>query len=181
MHWVVRGRRGDSTGTLEVDGRLYEVILGRAGVVPGSEKREGDGATPAGLWRVVEGFYRADRVARPVCEAGQMIWRPLTKEDGWCDAPQDARYNQWVPTGYPASHEDMMRADCAYDYILVLNHNGAGGSGPVVAGAGSAIFVHIWRPGATHTAGCVALHPDDFEMLADAVCLGGVVEVIRRD
>lgn len=176
MHWVVRGRREAADGTLAVGERLYEVLLGRAGVVPAAEKREGDWATPAGSWRVVAGWYRADRVARPVT-AEEMVWRPITPEDGWCDAPHDPRYNQWVPVGYGASHEVMARPDCAYDYVLVLDHNGAGGSGPVVAGAGSAIFVHLWRPDAPCTAGCVALRCGDMEELLEEVCVGGVVEV----
>ena len=33
-------------------------------------KREGDGATPAGAWRLMGGGYRADRLQRPLLLSG---------------------------------------------------------------------------------------------------------------
>lgn len=153
----------------EWHGRKLACRIGRSGVLPAEVKREGDGATPLGRWQVLYGFYRADRVAKP---KGKLLWVPLTERDGWCDAAGDALYNQWVPAGYGASHEVMWREDAAYDYVVVLNHNQ-----PPVAGMGSAVFLHVWREGATHTAGCVALKADDLAPILDELALGDAVVI----
>lgn len=47
--------------------------------------------------------------------------------------------------------------DDIYDVIVVLGHNDE----PPVAGAGSAIFLHIARPDYAPTAGCAALRRED--------------------
>jgi L,D-peptidoglycan transpeptidase YkuD (ErfK/YbiS/YcfS/YnhG family) len=47
----------------------------------------------------------------------------------------------------------MLRPDGLYRHGIVVEYN----SRPVVAGKGSAIFVHIWRGAGEPTAGCVAL------------------------
>ena len=46
-----------------------------------------------------------------------------------------------------------MRADHLYDLVIVLGYNDR----PRVKGRGSAIFVHLARPGLAPTAGCVAV------------------------
>jgi L,D-peptidoglycan transpeptidase YkuD (ErfK/YbiS/YcfS/YnhG family) len=46
----------------------------------------------------------------------------------------------------------MRRGDGLYDLCAVTDHN----TDPVVPGAGSAIFVHVWRRPRFPTAGCVA-------------------------
>lgn len=153
------------------NGREVDCVVGRSGVLPAADKREGDGATPLGRWQVLYGFYRADRVAKP---NGKMLWTALTQRDGWCDGMGDALYNQWVPAGYGASHEAMWREDTAYDYVVVLNHNQ-----PPVDGMGSAVFLHVWREGAVHTAGCVALKAADLAAVVDEMGLGDAVVVER--
>src|SRR5262245_43476871 len=120
--------------------------LGRAGsrVV----KREGDGATPIGRWRVGEVFYRMDRLRRP---RTQLPVRPLRRLDGWCDAVGDRNYNRPVRHPYAASAEKLWRSDSLYDLILTLNHN----TRPRVQGHGSAIFLHVAGPGYPTTAACI--------------------------
>lgn len=125
----------------------FRCAVGRGGIV--TAKREGDGGTPAGAWPLREVFYRADRVARPVTS---LPVRALTPADGWCDWPADARYNRPVQLPYPARSEQLWRGDHQYDIIVVVGYNDA----PVVPGKGSAIFLHLARPGYTGTAGCVA-------------------------
>ena len=129
-------------------GRLaFRCALGRTGIRV--DKREGDGATPAGVFPLREVLYRADRVARP---ATALPVRPLEPHDGWCDAPTDARYNRLVRLPYGASAEQLWRADRLYDLIVVVGYNDA----PVVPGKGSAIFLHVARANYAPTAGCVA-------------------------
>jgi L,D-peptidoglycan transpeptidase YkuD (ErfK/YbiS/YcfS/YnhG family) len=126
--------------------------VGRAGIA--TDKREGDGATPAGAFALREVLYRTDRAAPPPTS---LTLRPLDPADGWCDAPGDANYNQRVRLPYRASAETLWRADAVYDVIVVLGYNDA----PVIAGNGSAIFLHLAQPDFAPTEGCIALGRDD--------------------
>jgi len=123
---------------------------GRSGVIPAAAKREGDGATPSGLLRLVRVLYRADRIKPPACA---VPLEPIGPQDGWCDDPADPAYNKPVRLPYPASHEELWRADHVYDVIGVLDWN----LSPVTPGCGSAIFFHVATPDYAPTAGCVAL------------------------
>jgi L,D-peptidoglycan transpeptidase YkuD (ErfK/YbiS/YcfS/YnhG family) len=136
------------------EGRLYwsrgsaAAAVGRAGVK--ADKREGDGATPAGTYPLVSVLYRKDRVNPPT---SHLPVRPLAPNDGWVDAPSDARYNRLVELPYPASAEEMWREDGLYDVLVVIGYN----LEPVIPGAGSAIFLHVASPDFAPTAGCVAV------------------------
>ena len=131
------------------DGRqVIACALGRNGVT--CEGREGDGATPAGLYPLRRVLYRADRMARP---KGGLPAAPIGLRDGWCDAPGDPAYNRPVRLPYAASAEALRRRDGLYDLVVVIGHNDA----PPVAGLGSAIFLHVARPGLGPTLGCIAL------------------------
>lgn len=113
-------------------------------------KREGDGATPMGLFTLCEVLYRPDRVRRP--RAGLPV-RATRPSDGWCDDARDGNYNRKVRLPYAASAETLWRDDRMYDVIVVLDHNRR----PRAKGRGSAIFIHVARPGYAPTAGCIAL------------------------
>jgi L,D-peptidoglycan transpeptidase YkuD (ErfK/YbiS/YcfS/YnhG family) len=141
-----------STGWASFCGRNWRCALGATGVR--IDKREGDGATPAGRFALRRVLYRADRIARPVCG---LPLAALTPSDGWCDDPADVAYNRAVTLPYPASCERLWRSDTVYDLIVVLGHN----DNPPVSGAGSAIFIHCARPDFGPTEGCVAFAADD--------------------
>ena len=143
----------DDRWTARWAGESHPCAVGRSGVVAAAEKREGDGASPAGAWPMRRLLYRADRLAQP--ETGLPV-AAIAEDDGWCDDPQDGAYNQPVQLPYAASHERLWRDDEIYDLIVVLGHNDA----PVRPGQGSAIFLHCARPGFTPTEGCVALAPE---------------------
>src|ERR1700730_13591680 len=76
--------------------------VGRAGVK--ADKREGDGATPAGTYPLVSILYRPDRIA---ALQSRLPVKPLTPSDGWVDEPSDANYNRLVSLPYPAGAEQM--------------------------------------------------------------------------
>ncbi|MCA8899681.1 MAG: L,D-transpeptidase family protein [Hyphomonas sp.] len=139
-----------SAGQLEFAGRTVRCVLGKGGTVPAADKREGDGASPAGTWPMRRVFYRPDRVPPP--ETGLPVVA-LSPDDGWCDAPDDPAYNRPVTLPYAASHEKLWRDDHVYDLIVELGYNDA----PPVPGRGSAIFMHLARPDWAGTEGCVAL------------------------
>ncbi|MDJ0950058.1 MAG: L,D-transpeptidase family protein [Alphaproteobacteria bacterium] len=147
-----------SDGYLDWRERRYRCSLGSAGVT--ANKREGNRATPAGEFPLRRVLYRADRIARPRTD---LPISELTPLDGWCDDPTDRHYNRQVPLPYPARCEALWREDEIYDLIVVLGHN----DDPPRPGLGSAIFLHVARPGYTPTEGCVAVALADLlEMLA---------------
>ena len=108
--------------------------------------------------RLLEGFYRADRRPRP---PGKLPMRALRPDMGWCDAPFHACYNRPVRLPFAASNERMWRDDGLYDVVLVMDWNVTSRGG----NAGSAIFMHIARPGFQPTEGCIALRRRDMERL----------------
>jgi L,D-peptidoglycan transpeptidase YkuD (ErfK/YbiS/YcfS/YnhG family) len=143
---------------LRFRGRLFPCTVGRGGITP--RKREGDGATPAGVHGLIGMLYRPDRMARPADWA-----LPIRPGDGWSDDPQDEDYNLMIRRPHRPSHERLMRADPMYDLILLTDWNWP----QAVRGAGSAIFVHVWRRPGHPTAGCVALALRDLLWIAPRI------------
>jgi L,D-peptidoglycan transpeptidase YkuD (ErfK/YbiS/YcfS/YnhG family) len=103
-------------------------------------------------------LYRADRGPRP---RTQIPVRAIHDADGWCDDPADRNYNRLIKLPSRRSAEGLKRADRLYDLVLVLGYNDV----PRVRGRGSAIFIHLARPGLTPTDGCIALSQHDLRML----------------
>jgi len=100
---------------------------------------------------------------------------PIAPNDGWCDAAGDPLYNQPVPLPYPASAEHLWREDGVYDLIVILGHN----DDPPVSGMGSAIFLHLARPGFTGTEGCIALTRPDLEALLALASPGDSLAIVQ--
>lgn len=137
--------------------RLFPVSVGRGGIR--TDKREGDGATPAGVHHIVGMLYRPDRIAATALPA----WAcPIGLEDRWCDAPDHPDYNHLVRKPFGPSRERLRRADRLYDLILITDWNWP----DAIPGRGSAIFVHAWRRPGYPTAGCLALRPDHLRWIA---------------
>lgn len=141
-------------GVLTGPGVQARCALGKGGLLPARDKREGDGASPIGDWPMRRVFYRADRLAPP--ETGLPV-QALRPEDGWCDDPAHPQYNRLVTRPFEASHEKLWRDDHVYDLIVELGHN----DDPPIAGLGSAIFMHLAKPDYAPTEGCVALAEPD--------------------
>lgn len=145
-----------SIGRFHAGPLVLRCALGREGIK--RTKREGDHATPAGEFRLLGVFFRADRVTRKACP---LPIRPMRPSDGWCDDPVSALYNRRVSLPCLAGHEKLWRADRLYDLVIVLDYNVR----PCRKGRGSAIFLHCARPDFAPTEGCVALRPDDLRHL----------------
>jgi L,D-peptidoglycan transpeptidase YkuD (ErfK/YbiS/YcfS/YnhG family) len=156
-------------------GRLYlgplsfPCALGRSG--SRVHKREGDGATPIGRWPMVGVRFRPDRLPRP---RTALSVQPMRRLDGWCDAPGDRNYNRPVRHPYPASAERLWREDELYDVLVVLGHN----QRPRLRGGGSAIFMHVARPGYLPTEGCIALERRHLLALLERLGPGAMVQVL---
>jgi L,D-peptidoglycan transpeptidase YkuD (ErfK/YbiS/YcfS/YnhG family) len=124
------------------------VALGRGGIK--ANKREGDGATPRGTFRPLRLWFRADRHPRP------KTWLPvraITPTDAWDENPDSRRYNRPVTLTPGATGDRLARADHLYDFIVEIDHN----TRPRISGRGSAVFLHLARPGYAPTAGCIAM------------------------
>lgn len=168
---TVRRRPGrPDQGLLNIDGQVFTCALGRGGVT--AVKREGDGATPKARMKILSGCYRADR--NRVAGGTRLRMRRIDAPSGWCDEPADRNYNRPVRLPYPASHERMWRADHLYDICIILDWNMT----PRRRNTGSAIFLHIARPGFKPTAGCIAVSPRVMTRLLPYLSARSVVHVV---
>ena len=146
---TVRRKPGDSSRGWLIAGMLaLPVALGRGGIK--ANKREGDGGTPRGSFRLRRLWWRADKHPRPVTS---LPVRRIAPADGWCEDPADRHYNRPIKVPANGSADRLVRKDNLYDFIIEIDHN----TRPRVAGRGSAVFIHATRQGFPPTAGCVAL------------------------
>jgi L,D-peptidoglycan transpeptidase YkuD (ErfK/YbiS/YcfS/YnhG family) len=153
----VRARPDGRTRGLLLAGRLaIPVVLGRAGIR--ANKREGDGATPAGRFRLVRLWRRADRAPRPHTP---LPVRRIAPDIAWSEDPRDRRYNRPFRRSANEPGDRLWRDDHLYDFIIEIDHNVR----PRVARRGSAVFLHLARPNRSPTAGCVALEVRDLRRL----------------
>ena len=128
-------------------------VVGRNGFAPVGEKREGDGRTPSGLYRLGTAFGYAESAVT------KMPYRQALADDLWIDDPNAPDYNTWVKQGQTRaiSYEKMRRDDNLYQYGIVISYN----THPVIKNHGSAIFIHVWAGAESTTAGCVAVSEED--------------------
>ena len=138
-------------------GAAIPAVVGRNGLAPVGEKREGDGRTPSGVFPLERGFGYGPLVTR-------IPYIVLTPEMIWIDDPRSGRYNTLADKkdGAGLSYEIMKRGDDLYKYGIVVEYN----TSATVPGAGSAIFFHIWSSPSASTAGCIATaEPDMLRIL----------------
>lgn len=150
-----RPRPGDRRRGVLLAGPLaLPVVFGRAGIR--ADKREGDGATPRGQFRLVRLWWRADRWPRP---RTRLPVRRITPDLAWCEDPGDRRYNRAFRRSANGRDEGdrLWRDDHLYDFVVEIDHN----TRPRVAGRGSAVFLHLARVEGAPTAGCIAFRPGD--------------------
>jgi hypothetical protein len=119
------------------------VVVGRSGVGP---KREGDGRSPQGIFGLGPVFGYAPQPPSGVT----LPYEPITTGSVCVDDPASAHYNQVLNADTLSgaadwtSHEDMRRdlanGDNLYKWGLIVRYNT-----PPEPGAGSCIFLHVWR------------------------------------
>jgi len=148
-----------SQGCLLFGTRRIACTLGRSG--RSGRKREGDGATPSGRFRLRAVFYRADRCMRPVSSLPVIRLRDC---DLWSDDPQDRLYNRPTCRANPGRHETLWRDDRVYDVVVPLGFNDMG----VRHGGGSAIFFHLQSTERGATEGCIAVSKPDMDKILAA-------------
>ncbi len=132
-------------------GEQFQCAIGLNGLT--ENKREGDLSTPIGTFHFDKIFYRADRLGNMKFIIDSSI---IKKNDGWCDDQKSGLYNQHIQFPFQKSAEHLYRDDRIYDIICVLNYN----TSPIIPGRGSAIFLHIAKPGFLGTEGCIAIEKE---------------------
>jgi L,D-peptidoglycan transpeptidase YkuD (ErfK/YbiS/YcfS/YnhG family) len=135
-----------SAGRYIVQGGPYAGHVGRNGVARPGAKREGDGKTPYGAYRMRGGF---GVYANPGLRSS---WFLATARDVWVDDPRSSLYNthQRTPVRGRWTSAEALRLRPAYNAAQVIGYNERR-----VRGRGSAIFLHVDQ--GRGTAGCVTL------------------------
>lgn len=152
------GRR--SEGWLRAGPLTIPVALGRGGIK--ANKREGDGGTPQGRFRPLRLWWRPDRLRRPHTS---LPARRINQTVAWSEDPADRNYNRPVIRSANEPGDRLWRSDRLYDLFIEIDHNVR----PRVARRGSAVFIHVARPGFAPTAGCVALRFEDLRRLSKQI------------
>jgi len=160
--------RAARRGALSLGGAVYPCAFGRSGIAVA--KREGDGATPMGRFGLGRVFFRPDRGPRPQTALATV---PLTPDLGWCEDPSSPDYNRLVRLPAASRHERMWRDDPLYDICVEIAYN----DNPVVKGRGSAIFLHLARPGYAPTQGCIAVSLADMRRLLARLSPGAMLRI----
>jgi gamma-D-glutamyl-L-lysine dipeptidyl-peptidase len=129
---------------------------GSGHLLPAGARREGDHATPIGVFGISLTMYGND----PNPGGLHYAYHRLTCGDWWDEDPFSPRYNRFVHVacgvtpGFAAWSEPLWTETVAYPYFAVTEFN----MNPIRRGGdalGSGIFLHSWVGGATE--GCVAL------------------------
>ena len=157
--------------TLHFGAQQFRCAIGKSGF--SSNKREGDGCTPLGVFSLRECWYRLDRIAPPETKLPVKIIR---EHDGWCDDSESPEYNNHIKLPSHFSHENLWREDHVYDLIVPLGYN----DDPVIAGRGSAIFMHLAHGDYKPTEGCVALALPDFVTLLPYLSTQVSIEIAEK-
>ena len=122
--------------------------VGRAGIAPYGEKREGDGRTPSGAYPMgfAFGYERDIDLSWPFVV--------VSKQHYWISDPEDPLYNQMTQqTPRTDNFEYLRRDDEVYRYAAVVEYN----MRPIEKYKGSAIFFHIESGFDRGTAGCISV------------------------
>jgi D-alanyl-D-alanine dipeptidase len=169
-----RFERADSQLPWKKTGAAFPVVVGHNGLgwgrginppanLPGPIKHEGDGKSPAGIFRLSSAFGMA---AADEMKYVKLSYHQLTNGVECVDDMKSARYNSITDpaqAGKPDwdSSEKMWRATNAYRLGIVVDHN----SDPAEPGGGSCVFIHLWDDAATGTSGCTAMAPASMDAL----------------
>jgi len=134
-------------------GYKLKCSIGKSGVK--KTKKEGDLATPQGVFSLGFVYYREDRNFLIKTNLKKII---IKKNMGWCDDVKSKKYNKEIRFPFKYSAEKLYRKDKSYDILILIKYNYS----PVVKKKGSAIFMHIAKKNYSATQGCIALSKKDF-------------------
>ncbi len=156
--------------------KIFDVNIGTNGLTSSENKKEGDLQTPIGYFALENiVFYKKERIK------SKFKAIKIKKYYKWCDDSQSGIYNHFFILNKKTkklcnSYEDLLRDDNIYDYIIPIKYN----ANPVIAGRGSAIFIHIKKD--SPTAGCVAFQKNDLEFIIRNLDTRSKIQIeVQRD
>ena len=158
----------NKSGFIRYKNLKFRCTLGKAGV--GKKKIEGDNITPIGVYKILNVYYRKDRIKN--LNTKLKINR-ITKNMGWCDDPKSKKYNQLIRIPFNYSYEKLYKKDSIYDLIAVLDYN----KNPTVKNKGSAIFMHLTRNYQKKTAGCIGLKKKNLLKLLSLIKINTKIKI----
>lgn len=139
----------DPSGAWREAWPFFPIVVGKNGMA--KDKREGDGCSPIGCFPLVQAFGS---------ERSPVLRMPYFHIQGLegVDDPASRYYNRLVrrqETGVVdwKSAERMDEVGEEYDWGVVVGYNWVNPK----PGAGSCIFLHIWKRSNSGTAGCTAM------------------------
>jgi len=152
------GRNGAAWGRGLIS---IESLLEPKDPVPNPVKVEGDGRSPAGVFRIGPTFgYAAQRPAD-----WKMPYVPIAAATECVDDSASKFYNRVLDrsrvTADWSSSEKMAQAGEAYRWGAVIEQN----MHPAVPRSGSCVFLHIWGGEGVGTAGCTAMAREQLEAI----------------
>jgi len=168
-----RYERANSKAKWKAVGEPFEIVVGRSGLAwgvglhqeqkEGAIKKEGDGKSPAGIFKLSSAFGFADKK-----ETGWLkIPYTFVEESTECvDDTKSNHYNRIVDKFKVGdfdwdSSEKMLKVGEQYRWGIVVAHNAE----PPKKGDGSCIFLHIRADNKTGTSGCTAMENANIETL----------------
>ena len=134
-------------------GYKLKCCIGKSGIK--RFKKEGDLATPKGIFKLGLLYYRKDRNKSLKCKIRKRV---IKKNMGWCDDSRSKKYNQEITFPFKDRAEKLYRKDKMYDIFINIKYNHS----PIVKGSGSAIFLHLTDAKYKPTKGCIAILKKDF-------------------
>ena len=134
-------------------GYKLKCSIGKSGIR--SLKKEGDSATPKGIFKLGLLYYRKDKIKLPKCKIKKKV---IKKNMGWCDDSRSKKYNKEIRFPFKYRAEKLFRRDNIYDLFINIKYNFS----TVIKGKGSAIFLHITNNKYKSTKGCIAISKLDF-------------------
>ena len=129
-------------------GYKFKCSIGKSGIK--KNKKEGDNASPKGIFSLGKFYYRSDRIKKINTN---LSCKKINKNMGWCNDPKNIKYNKEVSHIKIKNSEKLFRK---------YNQN------PVIKNKGSAIFLHLTK-NYKSTAGCIAIKQNDFLKLAKII------------
>ena len=118
-------------------------------------KKEGDLATPKGVFKLGLLYYRKDRNRSLKSKINKRV---IKKNMGWCNDSNSKKYNQKIYFPFKYGAEKLYRKDKIYDIFINIKYNHS----PIAKGKGSAIFLHLTNKKYKPTQGCIAIQKNDF-------------------
>lgn len=163
--------RADVKSNWQKVGKSFPVVVGKNGMawsdglndLPSDTgrllmKTEGDGKSPAGIFSLTSAFGTSENAGK--------YKLPYTKLEKWTECVDDVKsfhYNKIVNRMQVGifdwkSSEKMLEIVPQYDLGVFVEHNFERQKG-----AGSCIFLHIWKDANSGTAGCTAMERSNIE------------------